>query len=147
MCYRQLSIPDPWTFKKYDEDGDLEATSILHEGQQGNYFVVFDLPTAADQSRDRRVAVLDLRGTSEEIEPQNEGISHIAEHCKKVFKIEKQSLLAKAIDAYEEKSSKSEKFKCLSSLNCITVEAKNFIVFSSHLSLKMTTSEFAQAGA
>ena len=77
------------------------ATSILHEGLQGNYCIVFDVPTTADQSRDRRVAVLNLRSTSQEIEAENEGIRQIAEHCKKVFKVEEQSLLAKAIDAYE----------------------------------------------
>ena len=60
-----------------------------------------------------------------------------------MFKVEEKSLFAKVIDAYE----KSDKFKCLAFLNCITVEAKQFIVFGSHLSLKMTTSEFAQAGA
>ena len=97
-------------FRQYDKDRNqynqanyTSAASILHEGLQGNYFILFDIPTTADQSRDRRVAVLDLRSTSEEIEAENEGISRqIAEHCTKVFKVEEQSLFAKVIGAYEE---------------------------------------------
>ena len=119
------------------------ATSILHEGLQGNYFIVFDLPTTADQSRDRRAAVLDLSSTSKEIKEEDESIRHIAEHCKKVFKVEEKSLLAKAFDSYE----KSKSSDSLAFLNCITVESKNFLVFGSHLSLVKTTSEFAQAAA
>ena len=126
-----------------DEDDYFVAESILHEGLQGNYFIIFDLPTAADQSRDRRAAVLDLSSTSQEIEAENEGIRQIAEHCKKVFKVEEKSLLAKAIDAQE----KSRSNRNLSFLNFITIEAKNFLVFGSHLSLVKTTSELAQAGA
>ena len=47
------------------------------------------------------MAVLDLESTSEQIEAGNEDIRQIAEHFKQVFKVEEQSLLAKAIDAYE----------------------------------------------
>ena len=101
MCYRQLSVPDPWTFKRYDPDGNVSETTILHVGAQGDHFIVFDLPTTADQGRDIRVAVLDLRSTSEEIGQGNEGIREIAKHCKQVFKLGDQSLLAKVIDRYE----------------------------------------------
>ena len=136
MCYRQLSVPDPLTVEE-----------ILNVGAQGDHFIVFDLPTTPDQCRDRRVAVLDLKNTSEEIGEGNEGIEHIARHCKQVFKLSDQSLLAKAIDRYENSRYYSEKLKCLSFMNFITVEAKSFLVFGSKLSLVQTTSEFAQAGA
>ena len=115
---------------------------ILHVGAQGDHFIVFDLPTTADQGRDRRVAVLELRSTSEEIGQGNEGIKEIAKHCKNIFKVEEQSLLTKAIDRYENERDNDKKVKCMSFLNFITVKAKSFLVFGSELSLAQTTSEF-----
>ena len=95
ITVQEAMIKQEYLDAMYESENELfERKSILHEGLQGNYFVVFDLPTTADQSRDRRVAVLDLRSTSEEIEAENKSIRQIAENCKKVFKVEEKSLLA-----------------------------------------------------